>query len=331
MPAAVLRAVVSVAVVVAFSCHGATAGDGRSEQAFVQSGTQASTQSRAQAGTRAGKPITLPCKLALGPRRGVTAVVDAQTIQLDDGTFVRLTGALAPRVSVPHLPVGKTRQATPSNSGDDTVLIGKTRAALERRVLGRSVVLAYGTTRKDRYGHRLAQVFVLPDERRETPTGGIGQDEPLWLQGYLVAFGLARAYSVPGSGNCLSRLVELERRAIEAKLGLWAHAAFQSRSARRVRELAQYRSTFQIVEGRIWRVGRSRSQVYLNFGRNWRRDTTLGMDKTLARVLSRKLAAMGLDISDLEGRRVRIRGWIEMRNGPFITADDIGQIELLAE
>ena len=42
---------------------------------------------------------TLPCAFEPGPSRAVAAVLDGDTVRLDDGIEVRLIGALAPRAS----------------------------------------------------------------------------------------------------------------------------------------------------------------------------------------------------------------------------------------
>jgi micrococcal nuclease len=39
--------------------------------------------------------------------------------------------------------------------------------------------------------------------------------------------------------------------------------------------------------------------------------------------------AAGLDPHSLAGKQVRVRGWVEWRNGPMIRADHREQIELL--
>ena len=46
---------------------------------------------------RAQTPASLGCGLEAGPERSVAAVLDGETVRLDDGKVVRLIGALAPR------------------------------------------------------------------------------------------------------------------------------------------------------------------------------------------------------------------------------------------
>ena len=210
---------------------------------------------------------------------------------------------------------------------------------LQRLLAGRSIALSYGNIRRDRYGRRLAQVFLLPPEdetaraemraeRNIVDAGPLaGNGGRIWLQAYLIAKGLARAYALPGVESCLPSLIKFESQAIDKGAGLWRNAAYEIRDARHAGELMRYKGTYQLVEGRVLQLGHGRRRIYLNFGRNWREDFTVGIDRKNLR----EFAAKGLRIEELRGRNIRARGWITSRNGPFILADDIGQIEVLGD
>jgi hypothetical protein len=62
----------------------------------------------------------------------------------------------------------------------------------------------------------------------------------------------------------------------------------------------------------------------VNFGRRWTEDFTV----TILKRNERKFAAAGLEPKRLSGKRVRVRGWIEERGGPWIEATHPEQIEL---
>ena len=83
----------------------------------------------------------------------------------------------------------------------------------------------------------------------------------------------------------------------------------------------------QIIEGWVAAVGMSRNEVFLNFGRDWRWDFTAAVD------LKRSDDREGLvaRLKDLKGRLVRVRGFIERRNGPFISLATAEAIEELPE
>ena len=143
--------------------------------------------------------------------------------------------------------------------------------------------------------------------------------------GHLLAQGLARAYPAAGNRPCAKELLDAERVAREVRRGLWADPAYEVREAERAAELGRYRATFQIVEGRIVRVAQVRGMIHLNFGMNWRRAFSV----TLRREDRHVLGAHAADPGALEGRRVRVRGWIEQRGGPAIDLSMGGGLELV--
>ncbi len=243
------------------------------------------------------------CAIETQSARAVVRVIDAETLALDDGSEIRLAGALAPRA----LDGGADAGAWPLEQAAT--------AELERLTLGSPVELGLAGRRTDRYGRLLAQVFVL---------GGGGR---LWLQGEMLRRGYARAYALPGSTECMPDLLAAERQARDAGAGLWAHPAYQVRPASRPWDLLRFRSTFQTVEGQVVDASDVRGQVYLNFGTNWRDDFT-----ATVRPAHKAAFAQGkLDLKALEGRRVRVRGWIERRSGPLIELYHPSQVEVLPD
>ena len=139
------------------------------------------------------------------------------------------------------------------------------RRRLRALLLGKSVELRFGGGRADRYGRVQAQAFLIEGDGRR------------WVQGALLQQGLARAYALAGGRSCSAELLAAERPAREARLGLWADAAYQVRPADKPSELLRYRATFQIVEGTIVSVGQTRGSIYLNFDRNWRRGFSVSL------------------------------------------------------
>ena len=122
-------------------------------------------------------------------------------------------------------------------------------------------------------------------------------------------------------------LLRLEAEATAAQRGLWRLALYKAKRANEPGQLLRYRSTFQIVEGVVARVAPGRSAVYLNFGSNWKRDFTAKFGRPALRRANISLNAL----KRLTNRTVRIRGWIEKRNGPLITVWRPEQIELLSQ
>ena len=240
--------------------------------------------------------------LSRGPARTVVRIIDGETAGLDDGSELRLTGTLAPRA----IDVGAEAGAWPWE--------GKARDALQALVLGKSVVLGFGDERIDRYGRLLAQAYLIEG------------DQQRWVQGHLLAQGLARATTVAGNRACANELLAAEQTARVMRRGLWAEAAYQVRQAGRPAELLAYRTTFQIVEGRIARVAVVRGIIHLNFDRNWRQ----AFSASLRNADRGLIGVFAGDPKALEGRRVRVRGWIEGRIRPAIDLSSGGEIEVIA-
>ncbi|MFN0217710.1 MAG: thermonuclease family protein [Hyphomicrobium sp.] len=241
------------------------------------------------------------CRLAPGPMRTVVRVIDGETLLLDDGVEVRLIGALAPRAA--------DAGATAGQWPPETVAI----TFLSELTLGRRVRLAFGGRRTDRYGRRLAHVFLAEGGRTA------------WVQGALLEAGLARAYGLPESFDCTRELDAHEREARLARRGLWANATYSAMPAERPRVVMSRRFRFVRVEGVVRSVTSTRGAIYVNFGADWRTDFTARATKAVT------IAHPDLEgrLKALDGARVSVRGWIDRNNGPMIDIADPSQIERL--
>lgn len=239
--------------------------------------------------------------LRAGPEGIVRQVTDGDTVVLDSGLTVRLVGMQAPK-----LPLGR--------DGFDTwPKAEEARSALQSLVLGQPVRLLYGGEETDRHGRALGQLFL---------TGEPG----LWVQQAIVARGLARVYSFPDNRACLAELMATEGKARAMKLGIWADPYYMVRRADRPEALAQRIGGYELVEGRVLLADKTGGRVYLNFGRHWKEDFTAVIDGKALRLFSDS----GLDPLVLEGALVRVRGWLDDRDGPRIEVTHPEQIEVLA-
>ena len=79
-----------------------------------------------------------------------------------------------------------------------------------------------------------------------------------------------------------------------------------------------------LVRGRVQAVARAQEFVYLDFGDDWRRDFTV-------RAEARRpgLARAGLDLNQLQGRALMVRGALFEVNGPMIEVTHPAQFEVL--
>ena len=252
----------------------------------------------------AGDPSQPECAVPYAFSATVTRVIDAETVELDSGQVVRLIGSLAPRAPL----TVATEDDWPQEKAAE--------AALRSLVLGQAVdIHAEAGAAKDRYGRLLANVYVKEDGGR------------IWVQGKLVSDGHARAYGLPRNFPCLSSLVKREREARYLERGLWKLSVYRVREASKTIDLRRLRSTYQVVEGVVANVARVRGATYLNFGVDWRTDFTVTVPS----------AAVATEFSSretltaLEGKRIRVRGWIEQRNGPQIEVTHPDAIEILED
>ena len=233
----------------------------------------------------------------------VAEVTDGDTVVLDSGLVVRLIGTQAPK-----LPLGRDGFPT-------WPLAPEAKSALEALVLNRPVQLGYGGEEVDRYERALAHLFLTD-----------GAEAPVWAQLHMVRAGLARVYSFPDNRECLDQLFAGEAQARAERLGIWADPYYSVRMADRPAELAELAGNYELVEGRVLLADRSGSRVYLNFGRIWKEDFTIVIEAPALRLFERD----GLDPLSLDGTLIRVRGWVDTRDGPRIEVTHPEQIEVLA-
>jgi hypothetical protein len=98
------------------------------------------------------------------------------------------------------------------------------------------------------------------------------------------------------------------------------------RRADRPADLAKLAGHYELVEGRVLSAEKVGAQIYLNFGRYYKEDFTAVID---ARAL-RLFADSGIDPGKFGGALLRVRGWIDERDGPRVAITHPEQIELLA-
>ena len=245
----------------------------------------------------------LACEsLRMEPGGIVTSVTDGDTVILDDGRVVRMIGTQAPK-----LPLDRPNYPT-------WPLAPEAKVALEALALNKPVRLGFGGEEVDRYGRILAHVFVT------LPEGEI------WAQQAMVAKGLARVYSFPDNRACLDLLFAAEGRARLGGLGIWSDPYYSIRAADVPGELLARAGHYELVEGRVMLAEQRSGRVYLNFGRFWKEDFTAVIEAPALRLF----AAAEIDPLKLENALLRIRGWVDDRDGPRIEITHPEQIEVLA-
>nr|WP_207455914.1 thermonuclease family protein [Azospirillum sp. SYSU D00513] len=229
----------------------------------------------------------------------VAAVIDGDTLELADGRRVRLAGILAPKAVAAGDPGSGERRLADSAT-----------AALRALAQGRAVSPA-GLAPTDRHGRLLTQLV---------------RDDGLWIQQALVSGGHVRVQTRPDARERAAELLAAEAEARGAGRGLWRSAGYAVRPAD-PDLLHRHRDSFQIVEGRVLAAALAGGAAYLNFGADRRTDVTVRIAPAALRLFARA----GVDPLAFQGRAVRVRGWVGLRNGPMIEASHPEQIELLGQ
>lgn len=142
------------------------------------------------------------------------------------------------------------------------------------------------------------------------------------LAGLLVGEGVALVDPLATTPDHARALLAAERGARGAGRGIWGMPLSGVQAAETVRAVPV---RYAVVRGTVRRAASTRYWVYLNFGRDRRRDFTL----RLAPALGGRLRGTELDPLRLEGRNLLVRGWIFAAGGPMMEIVDPIQIELL--
>ena len=237
--------------------------------------------------------IPLPAGLAADGAGTVGEIVDGDTLLLRDGREIRLVGLQAPK-----LPLGRKGFRT-------WPLAHEAKETLSRLALRKKVTLHFGGRRRDRHGRILAHVADRSGN---------------WIQGALLAAGMARVYSFRDNRAAVRHMLGIEAMARQQRRGIWRHPFYRIRDSANV---GKYIGGFQLVTGRVRAVARVRDKTYINFGADWRSDFTI----LVRNRYRRQFDDAGLSLDALEGRHLRVRGWIKSLNGPMIEATHPEQIE----
>ncbi|MGE0045433.1 MAG: thermonuclease family protein [Hyphomonadaceae bacterium] len=273
--------------------------------------------------------------LEAGESGRVAEIVDGDTLVLDTGLRVTLTGIEAPF--------------------GDRAFAREARAGLERLALHRPVRLAYGGEHRvpprSPVGPRDAaaatpavavEKAAPPGEAAPAPTAPgetalaqvYVQSEGgrwIWVQQAMLVEGLARVRTRKENFARADDLLAAEAQARAERRGLWALRDYRILTDAAAVEQASTlpnrcgEGPFLIVEGRVRQVSANDERVYLNFGEDYRTDFTIGIyGEDVA-----DWSGRGPAFASYEGQRVRVRGRAANRGGPLICADHPEQIEIL--
>jgi endonuclease YncB( thermonuclease family) len=242
------------------------------------------------------------------------AVISAAAVSLAAGHAAAQEACKLTMIGNAHVAAVRDGRTLTLDDGRELRLAGieagdRSRAALQALAGGRELRLARLGADRDRYGRLVGFAFA--------------GDAPQSLQAILLSQGEARVSGRVGDTACATALLGIERAARLSRHGLWADPNFALLQAENLTRIQAERGHFVLIEGKVLSVHESGATIYVNFGRRWTRDFTVIILKRLRRAFT----AAGIEPNRLQGRRIRVRGWIEQRRGPVIEADAPEQIE----
>jgi endonuclease YncB( thermonuclease family) len=232
----------------------------------------------------------------------VQAVTDGRSFVLADGREIRLAG-----IEVPA-PRARDPAAPPAYDGR------LAKSALAALVEGTEIILNAADAGPDRYGRVVADVIAARDGRPRSVVEALLAGGHGWVSPHV-------------DPACAADLFTSERAARQAKLGLWSDPYYEIRSADHPVDILAGRGRFTLVEGKVISVREAGGTIYVNFGRRWTEDFTA----TVPKRDERAFVGAGLEPKKLQGRRIRVRGWIEDHGAPSIELTHPEQIEIVED
>lgn len=233
---------------------------------------------------------------ALGDGSGAgrsAAALSGDMLRLEDGREVRLAGLIAPTPPSAPFALNAARGLAALTVGRD---------------------LTWTTAAPDRWDRvRALMAFDAP-----LTVAGVACAT---VQDASVAAGLARVRPERAARPVMRRLLVLERAARGAGRGLWAYDAYRERAAH---SAAAAIGGYHLIVGQAHTVRASRRGMRLHFSANPRADFTVGVSSTAREAVGDAFVAQ------LPGAWLRVRGFVEPRDGPWIDLTEAHQIEVLA-
>lgn len=137
-------------------------------------------------------------------------------------------------------------------------------------------------------------------------------DDNAWVQGTMLLNGYATIRPSAINVEMAAEMIDLEQKAQKAQTGLWKDSAYETYTSENAEKAIK---SWAVIEGTIKASAIIRNTVYLNFGDNWKTDFTTGLESKVRR----EMAKHNIDPLSLTHTNVRVYGWVEDRNGPYIS------------
>ncbi len=234
-------------------------------------------------------PALPPQKLQIIGQGTVTEILKPELVRLNTGSLYVLDNI--------RIPTLYTDQAL---------------AWLDANLLNTKVTLYaspdLGDNARDRMGNSFAHAVIDGPPAR-------------WVQGDMVASGLAWADSTLTNRSLVTDLLAIEDKARTSQQGFWSSPGM---AVRKADAIGAERNQFMIVTGSAIETADKKSVYFANYGQDWKTDFTISLTRE-----NRRNFAPGFDIEMLKGKPVRVRGWVFEKNGPMIELTHPEQLEFL--
>lgn len=219
----------------------------------------------------------------------VEEIIDPLRIKLLDGRILQLVS-----IDIPDL--------TPYDTGDlGAAVFEQLKEKLVKKTIKIYQVKRTDKGRTNRMGYHLAHIVIK------------NSDE--WIQGSLISQGLARVRPSTLNIEMAGQMSTLELKARQEQQGLWNPDKHGDTYAMLTPETAEKAMHgWAVIEGKVRANAMAKNTVFLNFGSDWRTDFTIGIPSKIRRELSNS----GIDPMQFAHKTVRVRGWVEGYNGPYV-------------
>lgn len=224
----------------------------------------------------------------------VAQVITPQVLQLHDGRFVHLVG-----LDIPYL-----------HAREDSPLAPLTIKILKDMLEGERVHIYQSRNQAghiNRMEHYQAHIERASDKQ--------------WVQGMLLSLGLARVRTTLNNRDMAKQMYQIEKQARVEGIGIWedeSYALLTPKSA------MNQRDHFAIIEGVVQSTALKRNTIYINFGKDWRTDFTIAISAKARRLFTKAQ----IDPLQWNQKKIRVRGWLEQFNGPYMKIDHPERVEI---
>jgi len=226
----------------------------------------------------------------------VTEVIDGDTIRLSNGKLLRYIGLDTPEVRI-------------KNNGEfkyDPQPYSLEASEYNRKLVeGKFIRVEFDVDKKDKYGRLLGYCFA----------------DDIFVNAKLIEEGYAVLYTRVPNVKYSKEFIEAQKRARRNQKGLWSNFKAVLASQAHL-----YINQIKAVKGEVISTYESDRCVYLNFGKDWKKDFTVVIFKDGLRLFKQK----GINpVEFYKNRIVEVTGRIKEYNGPEIIINSPSQIKIV--